>query len=90
MADHVNAPQIDRRTAQVAAIMLDVRMGGRYVPRETFRMVTPPKPGQAAAVARAIGRACGQAITPAEIAAAHRLLRSTVPTHEIRRVTEEV
>lgn len=79
-------PTVTARDAHVAMLMLDTRVGGRHIPRATFRKVTPPGPAAARRVAARLQEAVGETIIADDIIGAHRALRSAIPTHDLRAI----
>lgn len=80
-------PTITARDAHVAILMLDTRVGTRWITRTTLRSVAPPLPLTARRVAVRLTEAAGETISPADdVVGAHRALRSAIPTHELRAI----
>lgn len=76
------------RTAHVAVVMLDTRVGGSHVPREKYRKAGVPIPPTAKRIAARLSEAVGETITGDEVRAAAALLCSNLPTHQLRALAE--
>lgn len=83
-------PTITARDAQVAVILLDTRVGGRYLSRDAWRKAGVPIPLTARRVAVRLSEAAGQTITADELIAGVRALSTRIPTHELRAIAAEV
>lgn len=84
MPEPTPSPQIDPRAAEVAVLLLDTRVNGRYIDRATWRRLPVPIDASARRVAFRLTEVCAQAVSGPEVQAAQRLLRTTTPSHVIR------
>lgn len=79
-------PTITPRAAHVAVLLLDTRVAGRYVPRDTYRKVPPPPPLTARRIAVRLSDAVGEPITADDVIAGGHALRTLIPSYELRAI----
>lgn len=73
-----------QRACEVAVMLLDTRVNGKYLPREAFKKAPVPITLTARRIAARLTEAVSQTITGEEIISAHSVLKSQMPTYEIR------
>lgn len=80
----MTAPTVTPRAARIAVLMLDTRVGGRYIDRATYKRIGAPIPATARRIAVRLAEAAGEPITGDDVIAGARALTTAIPTYELR------